>query len=249
MADQTVRLKCLDPRPMAASRLLLIPYAGGGPAVYRDWPRLLPSAIEPFALHFPGREDRLDDPPFTEYAPALAAALSAMRALPCSPLAIYGHSLGAVFALDLARRLEGERPGAVKHVFCAARPWPGRPQAAEAGAIADLDDDAVVSAMAARYGCVHPALADPEIRELALPALRADLKLLDTYIYRSAPKLASALTIYASPDDPITANANLADWEGETTARFDIVEIAGGHFFNEKSVGAVTADIANRVQK
>ena len=45
-------------RPDARLRLYCIPYAGGGPGVYREWPAGLGDEVEVRAVVLPGRERR-----------------------------------------------------------------------------------------------------------------------------------------------------------------------------------------------
>jgi surfactin synthase thioesterase subunit len=53
----SVLYRCLDPRPLAASRLVCFPYAGA--SVYRLWPAGLTETVEVLAAQLPGREGRL----------------------------------------------------------------------------------------------------------------------------------------------------------------------------------------------
>lgn len=51
------------PRHNASLRLVCFPFAGGGAAAYRLWPRHLPSSIDVVAVHSAGRAHRLREPP------------------------------------------------------------------------------------------------------------------------------------------------------------------------------------------
>lgn len=113
----TVRLKCLAPRPMASLRLLCIPFAGGGTVTFRRWAALLPPHIEAFAVQLPGREDRLREPALDDWQSMMDALIEAVAPLPFLPTAIFGHSLGAVIALELGRRMHARQPGRLRQVF------------------------------------------------------------------------------------------------------------------------------------
>src|SRR5262245_46733711 len=94
------RRKVVEPR----LRLLCLPFAGGASSLYRSWPRALPS-IEVWPVELPGRGARMDEPPcadMTELCDGLSAAIDQVADL---PLALYGHSMGARIAFELARRL------------------------------------------------------------------------------------------------------------------------------------------------
>src|SRR5258708_29308534 len=48
----------------AEIRLLCFHHAGGSATMYRKWPELITSAIEPIAVQLPGRAERFGEPAF-----------------------------------------------------------------------------------------------------------------------------------------------------------------------------------------
>ena len=91
------------PNPGAALRLVCIPYAGGGAAVFRTWPDALPPEIELWAIALPGRDGRAGEPLFDRLAPLVTAMADAIGPRLQGPFAIYGHSFGAMVGFGLAR--------------------------------------------------------------------------------------------------------------------------------------------------
>ncbi len=87
----------------ASLRLFCVPCAGHGASLYCAWPRYLPPDVEVWALQPPGRENRLDEPAFTEIAPLVDDAANAMSPLLDRPYALVGHSMGALIAFELTR--------------------------------------------------------------------------------------------------------------------------------------------------
>lgn len=242
----TIRLKCLAPRPMASTRLICVPFAGAGAAVFRGWADLLPAHVELFAVQLPGREDRLSEAAPTRWRPALDGLLAQVSRLPPQRTAIFGHSLGAVIGFELARQLQQCGSAPLEHLFVSARPWPGRPQEPVAG-FCTQDDATMLAMMQDRFGALPASLSHPDIRDVVLPALRADLQLLDDHRYRAAPPLPCGLTVFAGLRDPGTDPATLSDWKSETSGTFAIETFDGGHFFVEDMRHEVTAAIASRL--
>jgi medium-chain acyl-[acyl-carrier-protein] hydrolase len=217
---------------MATLRLLCIPFAGAGASAFRGWAALLPPDVEAFAVQLPAREDRLREPCIDAWQPMMAALIGAVAPLPPMPTAIFGHSLGAVVALQLGRWMQASQGARLRHVFASGRAWPGA-GAAERADLHTLADDDLLQALDAQYGSLSTSLSHPEIRALALPALRADLRLLASYRHAASTPLDCALTVFAGRDDPMTSGADLTAWRQETRGPFAIREFDGGHFFPE----------------
>ncbi|TDK28523.1 thioesterase [Luteimonas aestuarii] len=241
-----VRLKCLSPRPMATVRLLCLPFAGAGASLFRGWPDALPPHVEAYAVQFPGREDRLADAPFTRWERMVDALEGSVRSLHPQPTAIFGHSLGALAAYALAHRLQHAGTPRLVHLFVSARPWHGDGATASAPAWS-LDDDALLAGMAARFGALPASLSHPEIRDVALPVLRADLRLLEDHRDPSGQPLACPLTVFAGAHDPSTPPSSLEGWRAGTSADFAIEQFGGGHFFIESHRHALVASISARL--
>ncbi len=241
----SVEFRCLKPRPMATMRLAAIPFAGGGASVYRRLAAELPDWIELHAMQLPGHEDLASKPPLADWGTAIDAASRALDRLPQGRLALFGHSLGALLALDLGAKMA---PARVAHLFCAARPWPGAapPDAALFDRFDQLDDDGCLEALAATYGEAPQSFAHPEIRDFALPILRADLALLKSRP-RLAGQLSCPLVVYAGARDPVTSGADLAQWRRETSGPFEIVTLPAGHYFLESEALRLADDIASRL--
>src|SRR5437899_13023831 len=90
-----------NPRPLL--RLFCFPWAGAGAAVYRPWPSALPPEVEVCAVRPPGRESRLREPPFTDLLRLVEGVAAGIRPYLTVPCALFGHSLGAWVAFEIAR--------------------------------------------------------------------------------------------------------------------------------------------------
>ena len=72
----------------------------------------------------PGRLHRLGEPPIEKIDEYVSNAMRAMSALPDTPCALMGYSLGAVVAYEIAQRLAALGMGDPLHLFVAASPAP-----------------------------------------------------------------------------------------------------------------------------
>lgn len=242
-----IHLKCLAPRPMASLRLICIPHAGAGALTFRPWMALLPAHVEVYAVQLPGREDRIRESPLVAWPAMMGALAEAIRPLPLMPTAVFGHSLGAVIGLELARWMHRDQPGRLVHLFVSGRPWPGNP-APEDHAFRNLlaggSDEALLQELDRRYGSMATNLAHPEIRELMMPVLRADLRLLAAHRHAPAPPLECPLTVFAGTEDHTTPIASLDGWSSETRGETMVRMLEGQHFFLESHRHLLLDEIA-----
>lgn len=231
-------LHCPRPVPTARLRLYAFPYAGGGASVFFPWAPVVAPEIEVWAIRLPGRETRMREPAFTSF-PALVTALEqevAPRLRP--PYAFFGHSLGALisFAFGSALLRRGlSAPAAL--VVAGARP-PHLPNLE--ATIGDLPDAQLVSELRDRYNGIPPAvLAHPELLNLVLPLLRADIRLYEDYRHEAAAPLPCPLAAFGGSLDPLVPPASLALWQAHTKGKFQSQIFAGDHFFPQSEATSV----------
>jgi medium-chain acyl-[acyl-carrier-protein] hydrolase len=239
---------CTTPRPQPGARwrLLCLPHAGAGASAYFAWGAALqPAGIEVRAVQYPGRENRLADPLIAS-APAMVAALADQwpALAGTEPWALFGHSMGALLGFELAAELA--RRGATnppRHLFLSGRnPPPVPPRLPPLGPRSDAD---FLAGVAERYGSLPAALlADPEMRALLTPILRADFQLVDDYAGHATTQIDAPLTILGGTRDPFTSPGELADWRHHTRAACRVHLIEGGHFFHQQARGDVLRVIA-----
>lgn len=164
-------------RDTDATKLVCLPYAGAGASFYRPWTAVAGDALEIVALQLPGRERLIDEEPYRDAHRAVDGLLAQLRERlgdGGGRVALFGHSLGAVLAYELAHRLAAEPGVEPVHLFVSGSPAPGQGRARRA---TGLSDDEFLARVGEFAGYRHPAFDDPEMRELLLPALRADVEM------------------------------------------------------------------------
>ncbi|MBT2458012.1 AMP-binding protein [Streptomyces sp. ISL-86] len=110
--DMTAWLRCFDRRPTAAVRVVCFPHAGGSAPYFRDWHTDLPPEVEVHAVQYPGRGDRLRDPLVDDARRMADLAMEALAPLLDRPVALFGHSLGAILAYEVAPHPDPRRGAA-----------------------------------------------------------------------------------------------------------------------------------------
>lgn len=229
----------------ARVRLFCLPYAGGGAGLFHRLGRALPDWIEVVPVLLPGRDRRLREAPRREahgLADELADGLAPHLEEGGLPFALLGHSMGALLAFELERRLARRGAPAPAHVFAAAFRAPHLP---ERNPTLHTLTDAELAAALGRLGGTPPeVLAHAELMRLVLPVLRADLELVETYRWREGPRCRAALTALGSSEDPLVGEAELAAWREVTDGPFRLRLVPGGHFFLERAADELRAEVA-----
>lgn len=236
-----------NPNPRALLRLFCFPYAGGGTSVFSAWSSVLPPQIEVCAVIMPGRERRLGEPPIACLDRATGLLAAAIVQFLDRPFAFFGHSLGAVLAFELARRLRLDGASGLVHLFVGGRAAPHLP----------LDDPPICNLPAAQFlqelrrfaGTPREVLENPEMMAMFMPLLRADFSMGETYSYREATPLEVPISAYGGLQDGDVPEAKLDQWRQHTASRFRRVMFPGGHFFLNENREAVLSELTRELQE
>jgi surfactin synthase thioesterase subunit len=220
-------VRVLERRPDARLRLLCLPYAGGGAAIFRAWPSLLPPDVEVCAIQLPGRESRFREPPRTDRQDLLDDMQEGVLPALTGRYAIFGHSLGALLGFDLAHRLRAAGRPPVHYFASGCR----APHMDPAEVRRHLSDEEFLASVSGLNGIPPELVANEELMSLLLPVIRADFTLAETYRYEPRPPLDVPITAFAGVDDPEAGPARVAPWAEYTVARFQSHTLPGDHFF------------------
>jgi medium-chain acyl-[acyl-carrier-protein] hydrolase len=181
-------------------------------------------------VQLPGRENRLMVPPFTRLMPLVQELGQSLLPYMDLPFAFFGHSMGALIAFELARKLRRRRASGPGQLFVSACRAPQIPDPAQP--LHELPESRFIEEFCRRYDSIPPAvLQNGELLQLFLPAIKADMSLIETYVYEFEEPLECPISAFGGLEDREASSAELTAWREQTTSIFDLRMLEGDHFF------------------
>lgn len=238
--------KASDALGTVTVRLFCFPHGGGDASTFRNWPRAIGGGIEIVAAALPGRERRIAEPlvlSIDRLADLLAGPVRDRAG--DLPIVLFGHSMGALVAFELAHRLiEVGRPPALL-VVSGAQPPQLRSSAPK---VHGLPDDEFLSYVSTLEGTPAGVLDVPDLRELLLPVLRADFQACETYTLADRPRLDLPILVLGGDEDPRVPVNELFLWSELTSGQSDVVLFDGGHFFVLEQLDEVAEAVCGAIR-
>ncbi|MFD3827219.1 thioesterase II family protein [Streptomyces sp. NPDC058625] len=237
-------IRRFHPAPEADTRLVCFPHAGGSATFYFPVSRAVSPGVDVLAVQYPGRQDRMYEP-HVDDIPTLADRITEeLVHWADRPLTLFGHSMGATIAFEVARRLEA-RGTVPLGLFASGRRAPSRHRGEQ---VHLLDDDGLIRELRRLSGTDAEVLDDEAILRMVLPAMRSDYRAVETYRYEPGPPLNCPVIALTADDDPLVDVAEARAWAQHTVAPFRIRIFTGGHFFVSAHAESVVGEITRHIE-
>jgi pyochelin biosynthesis protein PchC len=209
--------------------LFCFPHAGGAASYFHSWSASLAPDIEVLAVQYPGREGRSVEPcvmNIPDLADQIQAALGS--SLP-ETFAFFGHSMGAILAFEVARRITREEGRGPARLFVSGRSAPTR---LRHRSLHKAGNPALIAELRL-LGATDPRILEQRevLEELILPTMRADYTASETYRFEPGPPLSCDITAMVGDLDSWNTPEEAAEWSAQTTGAFDLHVYPGGHFY------------------
>jgi medium-chain acyl-[acyl-carrier-protein] hydrolase len=219
-----------QPKRHGALRLFCFAHAGGSASAFHHWGARL-AEVDVWAVQLPGREGRMAEPLLTDFETLQHRLLDALAPWLDRPFAFFGHSMGAIVAYEMARRLRHLGLPSPGWLYLSGRHAPTLPNPDPP--LHPLSDAEFIAELKRRFqGLPAAILAEPDLLALFLPILRADLRMLERHVFSPGNVLHLPLIACGGQQDPQTSVAALEAWSNLTTSEdFGVRRFPGGHFY------------------
>ncbi|HEX7306757.1 thioesterase II family protein [Lentzea sp.] len=217
-------LRGFSPRPDSAVQIVCLPHAGGSASFYLPFAEELSPVADVLAVQYPGRQDRRHEPCIDDLVTLADRAAEALAPRLDRPTILFGHSMGATLAFEVARRTP------VAHLFASGR---RAPSCWRDERVHQSDDRGLIAEMQVLNGTSSALFQNEKILRMVLPAVRADYRAAETYRYAEGPGITAPISVAVGDEDPLVTLDEARAWHRHTTGTTELHVLPGGHFFLE----------------
>ena len=179
-------------------------------------------------------------------SPLVSSLRDAVRRELRPPFAVFGHSMGALLAFELARALRAAGDTEPALLVVSGYRAPHLPDVDEP--VHTLDDRGLRARLGEMAGTPAEVLQDDALCELILPIVRADFEVCETYVYVPEAPLDIPIVVYRGEDDHRVSERTARLWREHTTSSCTVRTFPGDHFFVRSARTPVLADLRRRCQ-
>lgn len=212
-------------------RLVCFPWAGGGANFYRKLCGRIAPDVELIAVQLPGREDRFHEPRLTRMELIVAQVKRELSALADIPSLLFGHSMGALVAYEVAQALGGAGRFPLAGLILSGSNAP-HIKSCHSRCPHDASEGEVITDISSLGGTPPALLADESLMRSLLPSIRADYAVLEAYrAHPPMPLLDCPVIACAARGDQCISRAGIDAWGQYAGLVFETHWFEGDHFY------------------
>lgn len=234
---------------MEKIKLFCFPHAGGSSIIFQKWESYFPPHIELCPVELAGRGRRISEPLYQSINDAVGDVFRIIKPqIQANAYAIFGHSMGAVIAYELARRIRKEKISPPLHLFFSGKEAP-HIRKPEGRMFHRYPEQRFKEEVMKLGGTDFDIFSNPKLLDLILPVLKNDFVITETYVYKEPIEpFALDFTLFIGRDDDLSTD-DVTGWLEHTRGICTIHYFPGDHFFIHKQTARVVELIKGQLSQ
>lgn len=221
--------------------VICFPHAGGAASYFHSWVRYLPSDMSFSAVQYPGREDRLGDDLISDMQELCRQTTAAVLPFCGENTVLFGHSMGAVVAYEVALNIRSVGAPLARLVVSAHPPPHKRLMKRP-----PFTESEILSELRISSGEASIPFDLDAFREIFLPILRNDYLMNYSYVREKAVLIDVPVFALSGRADPKVTPLQMDSWiEVAQRNAFKTKQFDGGHFYLNDQLEDVVSVVAN----
>lgn len=232
-----------------SKKLFCFPYAGGSAfSIYSRWKGpLLESGVEVVPVEMAGRGSRMGDEFYRSIDDAVDSFLDIVEnGSENNDYALWGHSMGAIIVYELAKKLKEKNIKSPQFLLVSGRK-PLHIQEDKTAPLYLKPDQEFIEEIISMNGTDPKAFADKSLRDLFLPILKDDFRLLHDYQGIKGKDHVDVPIVAMKGSEETFDELEYSKWQDLTSAECDILTLEGDHFFINDNLESITEIITDKM--
>ncbi|KKZ90954.1 thioesterase II family protein [Bacillus wiedmannii] len=231
---------------MQKTKLFCFPHAGGSAFSYAKWKNHFNPYIEVVPIELAGRGYRIEENLYQSMEEAVNDVYNnIVMQIDDSPYILFGHSMGSLIAYEVARKIKDSKNVSPEFLVLSGR---NHPNSKIKNIRHNLSNEQFKREVISMGGTPSGVLQSEELMEIFLPILRADFKIVETYIHDNNIQPCDIdFLIFNGENDEFTTYDQVIKWEQYTSKTCTLHSFEGNHFFLNENIEEIAKSIIRKL--
>lgn len=211
-------------------KLFCLPYAGGSAqAIYSCWIDKLEPQVNLNIVELKGRGGRYSEGSYKNISEAVDDIINYMVESNINEdYCIFGHSMGALLAYEVCKKIEQLNLNEPKHLFLSGHAAPHIKNKYEINHT--LDDETFIREINNLGGIPYKLTKDYAALMFFVRIIKEDFRMINQYKYKKGNAIKCGISVFFGSNELINLN-DVFMWESYTEEKISFYRVDGNHFF------------------